>query len=724
MLGINAEELDYNLEKRLAAKNVEIKERGHKELDGLVKAVLADGVFDEKEEQLVHNKAKALGIDADEFIIKLKNRLSAEIKEKGHKELDELISAALEDGKLDEKEKQVLSNKAKKLGIEGDELEMLLENRLSAKIKEIGQKELESLTVAALEDGKLDEKERELIRAKAQEIGYNVDEYEIVLAKRLHEKEIELEKIRKEQEKKLIQLIDSVNINLPLLPEKRVEIGTPEKSEDIATVDNKWLKQITTKRKVELSKRFDNFINYSQNANQSSVFPGSILQVAPLREGSVQSIGDNFARKPITLTMPHGGGSIEVKNPSFATINEAMNKLVAEKRPTPAFADFQMTKVHSEEQTLMDLGLNIKAKVKLPLWSADGELGYEKKTNNKTEKTTIMLYFKEICYTMSIGNDLHATDIFSPDVDIDKLKTKTCKDNPLCVINEMDYGRIILVKVTSTDTEEKMMENINAAINAKKSFKVAKVDVSAGYKIDKTKLNKSYEYQAQIIGGKASDAAKVVDVINGFDAVLDIIKEGADYTAGNPAFPIAFRTTYLKDATPVITDGSTQYGIVEQNEYEMQCELYFHIDSIKLDRFDKDYTSIYTPKLKVEFYEKVGNNENKIGGIYIPRKTGTFNIGYSLNFDEGTEMQISAKKGIELLIKIDLEAQVDAWFGFSTKDVQLALNTYIISIDRIKNIILNDEGVVTEAKWELDGYDKEYWRATLNWSAEVKLKEI
>ena len=47
-----------------------------------------------------------------------------------NEQLEELINAALEDGVLTEKEKQVLFKKAQSMGIDLDEFEMVLDARL------------------------------------------------------------------------------------------------------------------------------------------------------------------------------------------------------------------------------------------------------------------------------------------------------------------------------------------------------------------------------------------------------------------------------------------------------------------------------------------------------------------------------------------------------------------------------------------------------------------
>lgn len=54
-------------------------------------------------------------------------------------ELEKLIDLALADGQLTEKEKQILTRKAKEFGVDEDEFEMVLEGKLHLAQKAMNQ---------------------------------------------------------------------------------------------------------------------------------------------------------------------------------------------------------------------------------------------------------------------------------------------------------------------------------------------------------------------------------------------------------------------------------------------------------------------------------------------------------------------------------------------------------------------------------------------------------
>ena len=103
-------------------------------LEALITAALADGVLTDKEENILFKKAEAMGIDLDEFELVLSGRLAKRKKEMEAQkkcaipqELDELIKEFLTDGIISPKERQVLLNKAETLGLNLDEVDLYID---------------------------------------------------------------------------------------------------------------------------------------------------------------------------------------------------------------------------------------------------------------------------------------------------------------------------------------------------------------------------------------------------------------------------------------------------------------------------------------------------------------------------------------------------------------------------------------------------------------------
>lgn len=114
-----------------------------------------------------------------------------------NEKLEALITAALADGVLTDKEKNLLFKKAEAMGIDRDEFDLVLDGRLAKRKKEIeaqapqaaksAQKkgaipqELDDLIKEYLTDGIISPKERQVLLNKAQALGLNVDEVDLYI---------------------------------------------------------------------------------------------------------------------------------------------------------------------------------------------------------------------------------------------------------------------------------------------------------------------------------------------------------------------------------------------------------------------------------------------------------------------------------------------------------------------------------------------------------------
>ena len=114
-----------------------------------------------------------------------------------NEKLEALITAALADGVLTDKEKNLLFKKAEAMGIDRDEFELVLDGRLAKRNKEMEAQasqatkpakkegaipqELDDLIKEYLTDGIISAKERQVLLNKAQALGLNVDEVDLYI---------------------------------------------------------------------------------------------------------------------------------------------------------------------------------------------------------------------------------------------------------------------------------------------------------------------------------------------------------------------------------------------------------------------------------------------------------------------------------------------------------------------------------------------------------------
>ncbi|MDR3046304.1 MAG: thiol-activated cytolysin family protein [Bacteroidales bacterium] len=311
---------------------------------------------------------------------------------------------------------------------------------------------------------------------------------------------------------------------------------------------------------------FERYVNFGDKPS-NTLFPGNIVEGADLPIGQLTSLGEGWNRKPITLTLT-GGESEVVENPTYSNVNTAIKKLVSNYTTTAADMQYKLEMMHSREQSLMDVGISAN-------WSffkgAGASVNYEQ--GSSIDKTSMLLYFRQVYYTISIGPKSSASGYFAENNDLNKLAKRTNKNNPLCVVTEVDYGRIVIVKITSTKSIDSMKSDISAGLN------IGSLGVGGTYKPSSSKFDASYSFEAQIYGGNNEKAVIAVSSRN-INDIIDYIQSGATYSANNAGQPISYKVNYLYGNSLAKVGCATEY--TETNWKEASNKVKLHIDGFTL----------------------------------------------------------------------------------------------------------------------------------------------
>ena len=160
--------------------------------------------------------------------------------------LETLITAALADGVLTDKEKQILFKKAEAMGIDLDEFELVLDGRLAKRKKEMEAQatkkngaipqELDDLIKEYLSDGIISPKERQVLLNKAQTLGLNLDEVDLYIDAQQQKADQAIASAMNKRRGKTCPFCGS---SIPELTDKCPNCGgniTPEASKELAEI--------------------------------------------------------------------------------------------------------------------------------------------------------------------------------------------------------------------------------------------------------------------------------------------------------------------------------------------------------------------------------------------------------------------------------------------------------------------------------------------------------
>lgn len=225
-----------------------------------------------------------------------------------NEKLEALITAALADGVLTDKEKDILFKKAEAMSIDRDEFDLVLDGRLAKRKKEMEAQapqasepeqkkraipqEIDDLIKEYLTDGIISTKERQVLLNKAQELGLNVDEVDLYIdAQEQKEKQSVDAAVSKRRGKTCPYCGESI----PELTDKCPYCGkniTPEASEELKSlIDNlqyyleRYQGRPTAGRKAEIEKYI----------RKAKMYYGNNPKVQCLVEETEESIKETIA---------------------------------------------------------------------------------------------------------------------------------------------------------------------------------------------------------------------------------------------------------------------------------------------------------------------------------------------------------------------------------------------------------------------------------------------
>jgi len=303
----------------------------------------------------------------------------------------------------------------------------------------------------------------------------------------------------------------------------------------ISTETSNGVEYKKTVTSYKMAKKFDsktqaNFSLKKNISDDNDIFLGAIIRGRDWRDnGELISIGD-FERQNIVVTISgvtinDGENSIETY-PSKADMTTAINSLQSSYDFTPSANDYEYINETANSKTQIALNFGIH-----PAWMEN--IGFDFGIENTYQKNTVYVYFKQTYYTISAELPAQPSDFFAPDVNVEALKTKISTESPAGYISSIDYGRVIVVKMTSSSNKTEMKAAIGAVFNG------LNIGVDGEYQ---RVLNNS-KFEVDVYGGNSTT------ILDSISNVIDYINEGLIINDLNSAVPIEYHVNYLDGGT-------------------------------------------------------------------------------------------------------------------------------------------------------------------------------
>ncbi len=297
---------------------------------------------------------------------------------------------------------------------------------------------------------------------------------------------------------------------------------------------------ICTSKRVSASNEVDDLAILAPTAG--TIFPGALVRVnQALAEGRPQAITLPRSAVTISLDLPGVGGAMQVDEAIPSRVQGAIERGVskwldaAEKNGFAAQArsTYRVEHASNREQLAVKLGVNAR-------WLGN-QITSDLSTEGHRKQTTSFALFRQVYYTATIDPPRAPSAVFAPQVSLDDVRSVTGPDNPPGIVRSVHYGRIILVRMDTNESEDQ--------VNADATLKYAvdpSTKVNAETQNHYERIAKNSRFAVMVFGGDAKGAATLIRP-DSLASLQKVIQGGARLDRANRGLPIAYTVTFLRD---------------------------------------------------------------------------------------------------------------------------------------------------------------------------------
>lgn len=336
------------------------------------------------------------------------------------------------------------------------------------------------------------------------------------------------------------------------------------------------------------------------------VWPGALVIG---NEGMLDGAPDPFTldRAAVTLRLDLPGieseGNIIVENPSNSSIQTGIDGALEwwngnayqEGYVNASNSSYQASTSYSSKQMSLDVGLNLE-------W-ATGSVASQLEYESSTEKRVAMMVYKQVFYTVTMDTPSAPSSVFGTEVTAEQVQAAMRSDTPPAYINSVSYGRIIMFRMETTNT--------NTSIDLDVVLEYAGGVTGTGtVNSEYDEVLKTSNITVVTIGGNAEVASEAVTAVGPGSLNSIITGKNAVYSRDNPGVPIAYTIRYLKDNTFAKMGYTTDYSIEQCGSFAFAHKnTYIKKDLNQKMRFRFSYKAKGTQNFKTTGWTEVTKNK-------------------------------------------------------------------------------------------------------------------
>lgn len=369
-----------------------------------------------------------------------------------------------------------------------------------------------------------------------------------------------------------------INALVDAIPELPVAAPRTEEGPASEPVEQGDYRCVT--RPIEETRQHEEYVAFS--ANSESMWPGALVRGDSIDGGLLTQIVRPRAPATISVSLENIAGTrlATIDSPSLSSFREAVGGILAQELTgaTPANMYAEIEEIHSEDQ----LGVAIGASAAFAGVPAQIAASFD--FEDDTVKSRYLVKYVQAYYTVDVDQPGSPADVFADSVTASDLADVVGPDNPPLFVSSVTLGRVVMFAFESAYSTEEL----GAALEFVYS---GGADVSGSVSVTYKEIVSSSKVTAYVLGGSGGAAA---ESLGSYEAIIDFIRSGGDYSRSSPGAPIAFKLAYLRDNGPARLSYTTEYQRRECERVTQKVLVTLHsISVVEAGNEDDDSLEIY-----------------------------------------------------------------------------------------------------------------------------------
>ncbi len=325
-----------------------------------------------------------------------------------------------------------------------------------------------------------------------------------------------------------------------------------------------------TSQNLQETRQYDKLVALS--ANSESLWPGAIVAGDSVYTGLFTQLVLDRAPLAVSVSLENlaGGKSTIMQRPSLSDFREAIGHILQANvtGATPANIYSEIEEVHSEQQLTLALGASVSY--------VGVKVNADFNWNQRDVMSRYVVKYTQAYYTVDVDQPAEASAFFTPAVTVDHVRAKMGPGNPPVYVSSITYGRMLVFTFESRYSSEELGAALDFAYKGG-------VEVTGNTSVKYRDVISSSKITAYVLGGSGGVAAESID---SYDALMNFIKTGGNYSRESPGAPIAYKLAYLKDNSPARLSFTTDYSVKECHRVTQKVKV--TVKSIKVENAGGD----------------------------------------------------------------------------------------------------------------------------------------